>query len=1087
MAKQLLLLLLSVFILSSSIIAKDKDEDNEKEKSPYISATFNGLKFRLIGPAATSGRVTDFAVNPNNIHEFYVAVACGNVWKTTNSGTTWEPVFDNYGSFSIGCVTLDPNNSNVVYIGTGENNSQRSVSWGDGIYRSEDGGKSFKNIGLKTSEHIGKILVDPRDSKVIYVAAQGPLWGPGGQRGLYKSTDYGTKWDSVLYISENTGVNDVVMDPRNPDILYASSYQRRRHVWVLLDGGPEGAIYKSTDAGKTWNKLESGLPKGDLGRIGLAISPVNPDYVFAIIEAKENGGFYKSTNRGASWEKTNDYKTVSAQYYNEIFCDPKDIDKIYSLDTRTAVSTDGGKTFKPLGNKARHVDDHALWINPDNPDHFLIGGDGGIYETFDGGASWLFKDNLPITQFYRVTVDNSEPFYWVYGGTQDNNSMGAPSQTINEEGIVNADWVPTIGGDGYESQVDPVDPNIVYCEYQYGGVARYDKKSGELISIKPQEGKDEEPFRWNWDTPLLISPHSHTRLYIAANKLFRSDDRGDSWKEISPDLTRQIDRNKLKVMGKIWSVDAVAKNASTSFYGNIVSLTESPLVEGLIYVGTDDGLVQVTEDGGKNWRKIETFPGVPETTYVSCLYASLHDPNTVFATFDNHKQSDYKPYILVSHDRGKSWQSISGNLKEPHVVYSIIQDHVKPDLLFCGTEYGVYFTIDGGKKWIQLKGGLPTIAVRDLDIQRRENDLVLATFGRGFYILDNYIPLRELTEKSLNEQDYTLFPVKDALMFVKRSATFGSVGTSFFKADNPPFGATFTYYIKEAPKTKKEKRQEEEKKLTKENKPTYYPSWAELRSEDREEKPFLVFTIYDKNGNVVRNLRENVKPGINRITWDLRYPSTNPVKKATDKDASGIPVMPGKYSVKIFMYDDGNFKEIAGPQEFEAKVLHNTTLPAEDRAALVAFGQKVYEFNRAVEGALNATRDLKDKMDVLISAIRQTPEAPQSMTDEALRIKTETEDILQHLYRDETISKRNEPTPPTIYDRLNEIAWGIWQTTSAPTETQRANLQAASDLFEPILAHVKQLLEVDVKNLEKQMEQYGAPWTPGRIPDWKKN
>jgi len=803
MAKQLLLLLLSVFILSSSIIAKDKDEDNEKEKSPYISATFNGLKFRLIGPAATSGRVTDFAVNPNNIHEFYVAVACGNVWKTTNSGTTWEPVFDNYGSFSIGCITLDPNNSNVVYIGTGENNSQRSVSWGDGIYRSEDGGKSFKNIGLKTSEHIGKILVDPRDSKVIYVAAQGPLWGPGGQRGLYKSTDYGTKWDSVLYISENTGVNDVVMDPRNPDILYASSYQRRRHVWVLLDGGPEGAIYKSTDAGKTWNKQESGLPKGDLGRIGLAISPVNPDYVFAIIEAKENGGFYKSTNRGASWEKTNDYKTVSAQYYNEIFCDPKDIDKIYSLDTRTAVSTDGGKIFKPLGNKARHVDDHALWINPDNPDHFLIGGDGGIYETFDGGASWLFKDNLPITQFYRVTVDNSEPFYWVYGGTQDNNSMGAPSQTINEEGIVNADWVPTIGGDGYESQVDPVDPNIVYCEYQYGGVARYDKKSGELISIKPQEGKDEEPFRWNWDTPLLISPHSHTRLYIAANKLFRSDDRGDSWKEISPDLTRQIDRNKLKVMGKIWSVDAVAKNASTSFYGNIVSLTESPLVEGLIYVGTDDGLVQVTEDGGKNWRKIETFPGVPETTYVSCLYASLHDPNTVFATFDNHKQSDYKPYILVSHDRGKSWQSISGDLKESHVVYSIIQDHVKPDLLFCGTEYGVYFTIDGGKKWIQLKGGLPTIAVRDLDIQRRENDLVLATFGRGFYILDNYIPLRELTEKSLNEQDYTLFPVKDALMFVKRSATFGSVGTSFFKADNPPFGATFTYYIKEAPKTKK--------------------------------------------------------------------------------------------------------------------------------------------------------------------------------------------------------------------------------------------------------------------------------------------
>ncbi len=424
-------------------------------------------------------------------------------------------------------------------------------------------------------------------------------------------------------------------------------------------------------------------------------------------------------------------KTSSAQYYNEIFCDPKNVDKIYSLDTRSKVSIDGGKTFNNVGNEARHVDDHALWINPDNTDHFLIGGDGGIYETFDGAKTWLFKSNLPITQFYRVSVDNSEPFYWVYGGTQDNNSMGVPSQTINNEGIVNADWIPTLGGDGYESAIDPVDPNIVYAQYQYGGLVRYDKKSGEYISIKPQEGINEEPLKWNWDTPLIISPHKHTRLYFAANKLFKSDDRGNSWEAVSADLTRKIDRNKLEVMGKVWSVDAVAKNASTSYYGNIVSLSESPLVEGLIYVGTDDGLIQVTEDGGQTWRKIEKFPGVPDITYVSCLYASLHDPNTVYASFDNHKRADFKPYVLVSNDRGKSWQSISGDLKEPHVVYSIIQDHVKPELIFVGTEYGVFFTINNGQKWIQLKGGLPTIAVKDIDIQRRENDLVLGTFGRG--------------------------------------------------------------------------------------------------------------------------------------------------------------------------------------------------------------------------------------------------------------------------------------------------------------------------------------------------------------------
>ena len=991
MIKRILFLFVSILLISSSTLSQN--EDKEKDKDPYKSGTFNGLKFRSIGPAVTSGRVTDFAVNPNNYHEFYVAVACGNVWKTKNSGTTWEPVFDSYGSFSIGCVTIDPHNPHVVYVGTGENNSQRSVSWGDGLYRSEDGGKSFKNIGLKKSEHIAKILIDPRDAKTIYVAAQGPLWGPGGDRGLYKSTDYGTTWDSVLYISPNTGVTDVVMDPRDPDVLYAASYQRRRHVWTLINGGPEGAIYKSTDAGATWNKLESGLPSGDIGRIGLAISPVNPDYIYAIVEAQEkNGGFFRSTNRGVTWDKMNEVVSSSAQYYSEIFCDPVDVNKVYILDTFSQVTTDGGKTFTRISTKGRHVDDHAFWINPNNPDHYLIGGDGGIYETFDAGSNFHFKDNLPITQFYRISVDDFEPFYRVMGGTQDNNSMIVPSQTINEEGIVNADYIPLVGGDGYEAVTDPENPNIIYCEWQYGGLTRHDLQSGETISIKPQEGKDDAPYRWNWDTPLIISPHSN-RLYVAANKVFRSDDKGNTWEVISPDLSRQVDRNKLPIMDKVWSVDAVSKNASTSFYGNIVSLTESPLVEGLIYAGTDDGLIQVTEDGGQNWRKIESFPGVPEMTYVSCLYASRFDANTVYATFDNHKRADFKPYVLVSKDKGNSWQSITGDLKEPHVVYSIAQDHIKPDLLFIGTEYGVFFTINGGKKWIQLKGSLPTQAVRDLDIQERENDLALATFGRGFYILDNYSPLRELDESTLNNENYKLFPAKDALMFIKRSATFSSLGSSFFKAENPPFGATFTYYIKEAPKSKKSIRQEKEKDLIKDNKPVYYPTWDELRTEDREEKSFLLFVVKDGQGNVVRKLKESVKQGINRITWDLKYADTNPVKTVTDKNESGTPVLPGKYSVEMYLSDDGELTLVAGPQSFEAKVLNNTTLPAEDRAALVAFHKEFWEFNRAVEGALNSTRDLKAKTDILIYAIKQTPEAPNSLMNDALRIKEETEDI----------------------------------------------------------------------------------------------
>ncbi|HRN27459.1 MAG TPA: glycosyl hydrolase [Ignavibacteriaceae bacterium] len=1084
--KSNILTLFFLLLFSFAILAQDNDKDKKEDKNPFKSETFDGLKFRCVGPAATSGRVVDFAVNPNDITEYYVAVACGNVWKTTNSGTTWDPIFDKYGSHSIGCVSLDPNNSNVVYVGTGENNSQRSVSWGDGLYRSEDGGKSFKNIGLKKSEHIAKVLIDPRDSKVIYVAAQGPLWGPGGDRGLYKSTDYGTSWDSVLYISPNTGVTDVVMDPRNPDVLYAASYQRRRHVWTLINGGPEGAVYKSTDAGKTWNKLTSGLPSGDVGRIGLAISPVNPDYVYAIVEAANDGdGFYRSINRGASWEKMSDYKNVSAQYYSEIFCDPVDVNKVYALDTYSSITTDGGKTFERISTKGRHVDDHAFWINPNNTNHFMIGGDGGIYETFDAAKTFRFKENLPTLQFYRVSVDNFEPFYRVMGGTQDNNSMIGPSQTINEEGIVNADWIPLVGGDGYEAITDPSNPNIIYCEWQYGGLTRYDMQSGEQISIKPQERKDEAPYRWNWDTPLITSPHSNTRIYIAANKLFRSDDRGDSWQVISEDLTRQVDRNKLKIMDKVWSVDAVAKNASTSFYGNIVSLTESPLVEGLLYVGTDDGLVQVTEDGGKNWRKIEAFPGIPDMTYVSCLYASQHDANTVYATFDNHKRADFKPYILVSNDRGKSWKSIAGDLKEPQVIYTFVQDHIKKDLYFVGTEYGVFFTNNGGEKWIQLKGNLPTQAVRDLDIQKRENDLALATFGRGFYILDNYSALREVAEESLNKENYKLYPVKDALMFTKRSATFSGVGSSYYKADNPPFGAAFTYYIKEVPKTLKQQRQEKEKELIKKNEPVPYPSFEDLRKEDDEQKSFLLFTIYDAAGNVVRKLKTNVAAGLNRFTWDLRYASTNPIKKATDENPSGYPVMPGKYKVTMSISSNGVLKEVAGPVVFEAKVLNNVTLPAGDRSELAAFQKKVGELNSAVNAAIQVSSNLKDKVGIIKTALKQTDDAPQSLTDEANRIFDENLALYRKLVDDEVISSRNEPVYPSISARVGEVVGGMWSTTSAPTESYKQNYQIASEEFKPILERLKRLVEVDLKNLENEMDKLNSPWTPGRVPDWK--
>ncbi|MEN8248671.1 MAG: glycosyl hydrolase, partial [Bacteroidota bacterium] len=574
---------------------KKKSKSTTTASSSLLEKTsLSGLKFRSIGPALTSGRISDFAVNPDNPKEIYVAASAGGVWKTVNAGNTFTPIFDSQGSFSIGCITMDPNNHNVLWVGTGENNNQRSVDFGDGIYRSNNAGKSWKHMGLKNSEHIGMVTIDPRNSDVVYVAAVGPLWSAGGDRGLYKTTDGGETWNSILTVDEHTGVNEVHMDPRNPDILYATTHQRRRHVFTYIGGGPGSAIHKSTDAGATWNKITKGLPGVDLGRIGMTISPADPEKIYAIVEAAEGkGGFYISTNRGASWQKRNSYVT-SGNYYQELFADPVDPDKVYVMNNWMRVTRDGGKTMDYVGEDFKHIDNHAMWINPDDTDHIINGNDGGVYTTWDGGKHWDFMANLPVTQFYKVATDNAEPFYNIYGGTQDNFSLGGPSRTISGNGIANSEWFITNGGDGFESQVDPNNPDIVFAQSQYGGLVRYDKQSGEGLSIKPQPRKDENSYRWNWDAPLVISKHKTGRLYFAANKVFRSDDYGNSWNVISDDITAQIDRNKLVVMGRIWGMDAVMKNGSTSQYGTIVAMDESPLDENLIIVGTDDGLIQVS-------------------------------------------------------------------------------------------------------------------------------------------------------------------------------------------------------------------------------------------------------------------------------------------------------------------------------------------------------------------------------------------------------------------------------------------------------------------------------------------------------------
>ncbi|MCL3782357.1 glycosyl hydrolase [Prolixibacteraceae bacterium JC049] len=1070
--------------------AKKKKQTEKKEVKDTLKSMIGGLKFRNIGPAWASGRIADFAVNPNNHSEYYVAVASGNLWKTTNNGTTWKPIFENYGSYSLGVVKLDPNNSNVVWVGTGENNHQRALGYGDGVYKSVDGGKSFKNMGLKESRQIGGIVVDPRNSNVVFVAAEGSAWGAGGDRGLYKTTDGGKNWKKVLEISEHTGVNNVVIDPSNPDIMYATSEQRRRHVHTKIGGGPESSVYKSTDGGENWRKINKGLPGVHKGGMGIAVSPVDPNVVYLIVEAAENkGGFYRSTNKGESWEKMSSHAS-SGQYYNEIYCDPKDVDKVFSVETFTHYTTDGGKTWKRVSTNGRHVDDHALWIDPTDTNHYIIGGDGGIYETWDFGKTFDFKENLPITQFYRVAVDNDLPFYNVYGGTQDNNSMGGPSRNISRGGVTSDEWWVTQGGDGFWQAIDPTDPNIVYSEYQYGNMFRFDRKSRESLSIKPREKEGELTYKWNWNAPLFISPHNHKRIYCAANKVFRSDNQGDAWETISDDLTAQMDRNTWKTMGKYWSIDAVKKDVSTSQFGTIVSLDESPVQEDLLVAGTDDGVISITEDAGKTWNQVKKFEGIPEYTYVSDLMFDRFDANTIYATFDNRKRDDFRPYVLKSTDKGKTWKSISATLPKNGTVHTIAQDHVNPKLLFVGTEFGFFFSNTAGEKWTQIKSGLPTIAVRDITIQQRENDIAIATFGRGFYILDNYTPLRHLTKENLNAEGF-IFPVKDALMYIQSSSR-GNQGNTYYKAKNPEFGATFTYYLKSnVEKSAAQKRKESEKKLFKDGKAIPQPTWREVELEKQEEAAHLIFTITDENGNVVRQLNGSPSKGMHRINWNLRLEGYYPVNisgkfNPTKQTQSGILAMPGKYFVSMSVWNDSQLKKLTEPVAFNVVPLNNKTIKTKDRKALVAFGRKVNKLAGTIYATRNLISDLTKKVESMKKAIYDTPEATQELMDKARKLASELEEVRYAMSGDKAKASSEEvpPSKPAIMGRLGNISWSHYRSTADVTSTEKEQYRILSKEFKQVLSKVKDLAENKVPALQSELKKIGAPLTPGIVPEW---
>ena len=1065
------------FILPVCAFAQDSDK-TAKKTEPEVSSSFvSSLKFRGIGPALMSGRIGDIVVDPVKPSTWYVAACSGGVWKTTNAGVTWKPIFDGYGSYSIGCLAIDPNDRFTIWVGTGENNSQRSVGYGDGLYKSTDGGQSFKKVGLENSEHIGKIAVHPRNSNIVYVAAQGPLWKEGGDRGLYKTTDGGKSWKKILDISKDTGVNEVHIDPTNPKIIYASSYQRRRHTWVLIDGGPESGIHKSVDGGKTWKSINRGLPGGDKGRIGMDISPINPEVVYAIVEAAEGkSGFYRSANRGETWQRMGDYVSGSPQYYQEIIACPHKLDRIYALDTYNHVSEDGGRTFSRLGETDKHVDNHALVIDPNDEDHLILGCDGGVYESWDRGKTYDFKANLPITQFYKVAVSNEKPFYYVYGGTQDNATQGGPSRTNNTHGIRNSDWFITVFGDGFDPAVDPNDPDTIYSQWQYGGLVRFNRKTGERVDIKPQPEPDHPPLRWNWDAALAISPHASERIYYGSQILFQSDDRGENWRAISPDLSRNLDRNKLKVMGRVWGVDAVAKNASTSLYGTIVSVSESPLAEGLIYVGTDDGMVQVTEDGGENWRGVSEFGKleVPEFGYINDIEADLFDEDTVYVCVNNHKRGDFKPYIVKSTDRGKSWTNITGDLPERGSVYTLKQDHENPNLLFCGTEFGCFATINGGKEWFELSSGLPTVAIRDIEIQRNENDLVLASFGRGFYILDDYSPLRQVN-KELKKQN-AIMPIKKGLIFAEVAplAIGGKAfqGSNFYTAPNPAYGVTMTYHLKESLKTRKSKRKAKDKKLAAAGKDSPYPTWDELKAEDREESPKVFLTIRDADGKVVRRLPGSTSKGLHRTTWNMEHGGFG--------RRGGPLAIPGTYTVEISQKVDGKTTELVEATEFEIEPINFDLTSEPDREAIMEFIRKANKLSQTINGATSVANEIQSQLQAIRTMIQNSVELDPEMDNDVRELQIRLMDIMEKFNGDPTKARRNESAPIGLMSRVRTMMFGAMGSTEGPTGTHQRQYELAEQEFMAVIGDLRKLAEKDIPKLNKQLDAAGAPWTPGR-------
>jgi photosystem II stability/assembly factor-like uncharacterized protein len=924
-----------------------------------------------------SGRISDIAV-PHAVRAgeraaktFYVASAAGGVWKTTNGGVTYFPVFDEQRVSSIGAVAVAPSNAAVVWVGTGESNNLRSSSWGDGVYKSVDAGATWTRMGLPQSQHVARIVIHPTREDVVFVAAMGPLWAGGGERGLYRTTDGGRTWRNLLSGGAFTGVTDVVLDPRDPDVVYAATYQRDRRAYSFVGGGPESGVWKSTDGGETWTQLTSGLPATDMGRIGLAVAASQPNTLYATVDADaETGGIYRSDDAGTTWRRVNELQSIP-WFFGQIRIDPLDAERIYHLGVSLSVSDDGGATFRRIAGNT-HADHHAMWIDPVDSDHLIIGNDGGLYISHDRGETWDFAMNLPVATFYALGVDMRDP-YWVYGGLQDNGTFGAPSATRTNTGVTHADWVRVGGGDGFYAAIDPEEPNIVFAESQNGALIRFDLATQERKGIRPPAEPGVE-HRYNWMAPLLISPHDRRTLYFAANYLFRSRDRGDSWERLGPDLTRQLNRDSLPIMG-MNGPGGHRRNEGVADFGNITTIDESPLREGVLYVGTDDGLLQVSRDGGATWTRVERFPGVPEMTYVSRVIASAHDEATVYVSLEGHRSNDFRPYLLRSTDYGRSFTSIASNLPSDAAVYVIREHHRNPDVLVAGTEYGVFITLNRGRSWTQLRNGIPPAPVHDVIIHPLANDLVVGTHGRGIYILDDVTALERLAVAARSGPAH-LFPAPAATIQNAHG------GLRLFGNRN---------YTTENPRSRT---------ATQHSAATI--TW--LVGAGLPDSVSGTLAVLDPAGELVRELPVPLTRGIHRVDWDLRWSlptlgGTPQARRGSDDEEqpafrmapTGPFVYPGNYTLQLRMQQAAGDPTVIAQgavevrpdpllslSEADYRELHAARMQARSlQAGIVALAgrlESVRERVAAVAGPDSAAAarqgELQGQLDELLATIR---------------------------------------------------------------------------------------------------------------------